>query len=272
MIHCKGPGPFQMQPRCGPLLLRFCAALVLAVGVLAGLAALPASQTLWTTMALPQPLAQTHVPPPRHHLSTAVRATTQLPVRSQRTSGPRRASLHESDAHSKPRAVPIAWSWGLATATFPALVALVGLVLGGASLLRAALHRTPPVWAMMATADVEQPPPPSPSRKRRRRNKPKTIYAANSIGPEYESQLPPPTYPNFRWVVLQSGTAGAPAARLGLLTTPHGTVETPAFIFCATKACCKGMTPEMLREAGSQIILSNTYHLMLQPGSEIIKV
>lgn len=60
-------------------------------------------------------------------------------------------------------------------------------------------------------------------------------------------------------------------ARLGQLHTPHGVVETPAFIFCATKAAIKGATPHQLREEGTQIILSNTYHLMLQPGSEVIR-
>lgn len=60
-------------------------------------------------------------------------------------------------------------------------------------------------------------------------------------------------------------------ARLGRLETPHGIVETPAFIFCATKAAIKGVTPEQMRAEGTQFILSNTYHLMLQPGSEIIQ-
>lgn len=60
-------------------------------------------------------------------------------------------------------------------------------------------------------------------------------------------------------------------ARLGLLHTPHGTIETPAFIFCATKAAMKALTPQHMREANTQIILSNTYHLMLQPGPEIVE-
>ncbi|CAO4844316.1 MAG: Queuine tRNA-ribosyltransferase [Holosporales bacterium] len=60
-------------------------------------------------------------------------------------------------------------------------------------------------------------------------------------------------------------------ARLGILQTPHGVVETPAFIFCATKATLKGVTPEQLRQENTQIILSNTYHLMLQPGGETVK-
>ncbi len=64
---------------------------------------------------------------------------------------------------------------------------------------------------------------------------------------------------------------GMDQARLGALVTPHGVVETPAFIFCATKAAIKGLTVEQMRQAGTQIILSNTYHLLLQPGPEIVQ-
>ena len=60
-------------------------------------------------------------------------------------------------------------------------------------------------------------------------------------------------------------------ARLGELKTPHGTVQTPAFIFCATKAAIKGLHPKQMREEGTQFILANTYHLMLQPGPEVIE-
>ena len=60
-------------------------------------------------------------------------------------------------------------------------------------------------------------------------------------------------------------------ARLGTLETPHGIIQTPAFIFCATKAAMKGLTVEQMRQAGSQIILSNTYHLSLQPGADLIQ-
>lgn len=59
--------------------------------------------------------------------------------------------------------------------------------------------------------------------------------------------------------------------RLGVLSTPHGSLETPAFIFCATKATVKALTIDQVKKADTQIILSNTYHLMLQPGSSIIK-
>ena len=59
-------------------------------------------------------------------------------------------------------------------------------------------------------------------------------------------------------------------ARLGILKTDHGDILTPAFIFCGTKATVKSVLPSSLIEANTQIILSNTYHLMLQPGSEVI--
>ncbi len=59
-------------------------------------------------------------------------------------------------------------------------------------------------------------------------------------------------------------------ARLGILQTPHGGIETPAFIFCATRAAMKSLTIAQLREAHTQIILSNTYHLMLQPGPAVV--
>ncbi len=60
-------------------------------------------------------------------------------------------------------------------------------------------------------------------------------------------------------------------ARIGKLTTPHGVIDTPAFIFCATKASIKGVTPLQMKAENTQIILSNTYHLMLQPGGEVVE-
>jgi queuine tRNA-ribosyltransferase len=59
-------------------------------------------------------------------------------------------------------------------------------------------------------------------------------------------------------------------ARLGRLTTPHGAIDTPNFIFCGTKASVKGMSPRQLREARADIILANTYHLMLSPGADLV--
>ncbi len=60
-------------------------------------------------------------------------------------------------------------------------------------------------------------------------------------------------------------------ARLGRLHTPHGIIETPIFMPVGTQATVKAMTPEELKEMEAQIILSNTYHLYLRPGHELIK-
>jgi queuine tRNA-ribosyltransferase len=59
-------------------------------------------------------------------------------------------------------------------------------------------------------------------------------------------------------------------ARRGRLTTNHGVVNTPAFIPVGTQATIKALTPEELRSLGAEIILSNTYHLFLRPGHELI--
>lgn len=76
-------------------------------------------------------------------------------------------------------------------------------------------------------------------------------------------------YPNFNFEIKdQSKTS---KARTALLTTPHGTVETPNFVFCATKGAMKAITPDHLRAEGTQIMLSNTYHLFLTPGPEIVE-
>lgn len=59
-------------------------------------------------------------------------------------------------------------------------------------------------------------------------------------------------------------------ARVGKIKTIHGDILTPSFIFCGTKATVKSILPFHLNSANTQVILSNTYHLMLQPGPKII--
>ena len=75
---------------------------------------------------------------------------------------------------------------------------------------------------------------------------------------------------DFGFEVTQADK-GDNAQRLGVLRCPHGVVETPNFVFCATKAAMKAVTPAILREEGTQFILSNTYHLMLTPGSKTVQ-
>lgn len=64
------------------------------------------------------------------------------------------------------------------------------------------------------------------------------------------------------------GTDGR--ARRGLLTTAHGTIETPVFMPVGTAATVKGMTSEGVARTGAEIVLANTYHLMLRPGAETV--
>jgi len=59
-------------------------------------------------------------------------------------------------------------------------------------------------------------------------------------------------------------------ARCGRLRTPHGTVETPVFVPCATRGALKGITAEQAAATGAQMLLANTYHLFLQPGPEAV--
>jgi queuine tRNA-ribosyltransferase len=59
-------------------------------------------------------------------------------------------------------------------------------------------------------------------------------------------------------------------ARRGVVTTPHGTVQTPAFMPVGTRGAIKGLTFRDVRDAGAEIILGNTYHLHLRPGDELI--
>ncbi|MBO5429203.1 MAG: tRNA guanosine(34) transglycosylase Tgt [Peptococcaceae bacterium] len=60
-------------------------------------------------------------------------------------------------------------------------------------------------------------------------------------------------------------------ARAGVFHTPHGDIQTPVFMPVGTQATVKTMTPEELKECNAQIILSNTYHLYLRPGHELVK-
>ena len=69
--------------------------------------------------------------------------------------------------------------------------------------------------------------------------------------------------------LLQTDTATA--ARRGRLKTLHGTIETPIFMPVGTQGTVKALTPAQIREAGAQIILGNTYHLNLRPGSELVR-
>jgi queuine tRNA-ribosyltransferase len=61
------------------------------------------------------------------------------------------------------------------------------------------------------------------------------------------------------------------AARRGRLSTPHGVVETPVFMPVGTGGAVKSLTPDDVRESGAQIVLANTYHLLLRPGPALVR-
>ena len=62
----------------------------------------------------------------------------------------------------------------------------------------------------------------------------------------------------------------ATSARAGVIETNHGTIETPIFMPVGTQATVKALSPEELEAAGAQIILGNTYHLYLRPGTGVV--
>ena len=73
---------------------------------------------------------------------------------------------------------------------------------------------------------------------------------------------------NFSFEVLK--TCKHTDARLGILHTPHGDIHTPVYMPVGTVATVKAMTPREMMEIGAEIILSNTYHLHLRPGEELV--
>ncbi|CAD2114331.1 queuine tRNA-ribosyltransferase [Plasmodium vinckei petteri] len=82
-------------------------------------------------------------------------------------------------------------------------------------------------------------------------------------------------YPGFDFTILKendqdSNNGDENKSRLGIIKTPHGEIETPNFIFCATKACMKSTPINFIKDSKTQIILSNTFHLLIQPKPHII--
>ena len=73
----------------------------------------------------------------------------------------------------------------------------------------------------------------------------------------------------IRFEVLKKCSANS--ARTGVVHTPHGSFDTPAFMPVATAAAMKGVLPSQVESTGSQIILNNAYHLMLRPGVDLIR-
>ncbi|MBP9841295.1 MAG: tRNA-guanosine(34) transglycosylase [Simkaniaceae bacterium] len=73
----------------------------------------------------------------------------------------------------------------------------------------------------------------------------------------------------FRFEILHSSTKSR--ARVGRIHTPHGIIDTPGFVAVGTNGTLKSLDNELVNELGLQLMFCNTYHLMLQPGSHVIK-
>ncbi len=73
---------------------------------------------------------------------------------------------------------------------------------------------------------------------------------------------------SFRFEIVKRDAQSR--ARLGRLTTPHGAVETPVFMPVGTRGAVKGLMPDQLNRAGTQMVLANTYHLAQRPGAEVV--
>ncbi len=75
----------------------------------------------------------------------------------------------------------------------------------------------------------------------------------------------------FKFEITKKQSDKNGTARAGVITTPHGDIQTPAFVTVGTKATVKAVTPEQVADAGVQVVLANTYHLYLQPGDELVR-
>lgn len=73
---------------------------------------------------------------------------------------------------------------------------------------------------------------------------------------------------SFNFKISHKGENGR--ARTGVIETPHGPIQTPAFIPVGTKATVKSTLPDSISSLGAQAVLANAYHLYLQPGSQTI--
>ena len=111
--------------------------------------------------------------------------------------------------------------------------------------------------------------------KQRHKPKPK-LQAVGEVDP---MALPPPssTFPAwapreyFRFEVVHTSRKPGSRARVGRITTPHGVIETPAFVPVGTNAALKALDERQSVEAGTQLMFCNTYHLLVHPGVDVVR-
>mgnify|MGYP002389827727 FL=1 len=95
------------------------------------------------------------------------------------------------------------------------------------------------------------------------------MFPVSPVAPNPAPRGPHPVPRNFSFQLLRADPRCH--ARRGVLLTPHGAVDTPAFMPVGTAATVKGLTVSAIRQTGTQMMLANTYHLALRPGEEVIR-
>ena len=107
-----------------------------------------------------------------------------------------------------------------------------------------------------------------PEKKKKRRKRSPQVYPP----PPSAEEFPDWSFGDrdfFRFEILHESTKSQ--ARVGRIHTPHGVIDTPGFVAVATNAALKGVDFRDADEAGQQLIFSNTYHLLLHPGADVIE-
>jgi hypothetical protein len=98
-----------------------------------------------------------------------------------------------------------------------------------------------------------------------------TVFSASATRCWSAARSPDMTVPDFPVRFTLEHVCRQSGARAGRLETPHGTILTPAFMPVGTQATVKAMSPDELKQLGAGIILANTYHLWMRPGSDLVR-
>ncbi len=99
---------------------------------------------------------------------------------------------------------------------------------------------------------------------------PELRQTASDTAPAFGLIYWPQMQNGFKFDVIKELGLGT-LARTGVIKTPHGEIQTPAFIVVGTNATVKAMTPEQVVGAGAQAVLANAYHLYLRPGHQLVE-
>uniref|UniRef100_A0A7S0J2P7 tRNA-guanine(15) transglycosylase-like domain-containing protein n=1 Tax=Calcidiscus leptoporus TaxID=127549 RepID=A0A7S0J2P7_9EUKA len=133
--------------------------------------------------------------------------------------------------------------------------------------------------ASTTCGDAERPAAERFERPSKRKKPATSGWGKEAEAPSDPMALPPPplSFPAwtprsyFRFEVLHRSRKPGSRARVGRIHTPHGTVDTPGFVPVGTNAALKAVDERQSREAGTQLMFCNTYHLLVHPGPEVVR-